>query len=327
MMVKGKPMRRVFPLVVLLAEAISVPSAAVGQGYPAKPIRVIITAGPGSACDTMTRLIGQKVGERLGQGFIVDNRPGAGGMLGVEIAARMPPDGHNIACAQAGSLVVVPHTYKKLPYDPLKDFAPIALLAPSYLALVIHPSAPFRSVKELIAYAKANPGKLAFASDGEAALIHLSTERFRLQAGFTYLHVPYKTGVYTALMSGQVDATITSFSSMYPHVKAGKLRMLAITRPTRAPNHPDIPTVAETLPGFAAGGWFGFIAPATTPGAIVTLLNREINRAMGRPDVRERMISLGLDIVTESPEFFGDTIRSDYAKYGKIVRAIGLKAQ
>jgi tripartite-type tricarboxylate transporter receptor subunit TctC len=182
-------------------------------------------------------------------------------------------------------------------------------------------------VKELIAYAKANPGKLSFASAGEGAFTHITTEQFRLQAGFTYLHVPYKTGLLTDLMSGQVDAVITAFSSLYPYMKSGKLRVLAIAKPTRAANYPDIPTIAETLPGFSAGGWFGFIAPAAAPGAVITLLNREVNRAMGLPDVRDKMIALGLDIVTESPEFFGDTIRSDYVKYGKIVRAIGLKPQ
>ena len=327
MVPKGKPMRHVFPLVVLLASVATLATDAIAQAYPSKPIRVIIPYGGSSPCDTLTRLIGQKVVERLGQGFIADIRTGAGGTIGLEIAARMPPDGYVIACGQGGNLVVVPHTYKKLPYDPLKDFAPVALLATNYLALAIHPSAPFKSVKELIAYGKANPGKLSFASAGEGAFTHLTTERFRLQAGFTYLHVPYRTGYFTDLLSGQVDAVITAFTSMYPYVKSGKLRVLAITKPTRAANYPDIPTIAETLPGFSAGAWFGFIAPAATPATVITLLNREVNRAMGLPDVRERMIALGLDIVTESPEFFGDTIRSDYAKYGKIVRAIGFKPQ
>jgi tripartite-type tricarboxylate transporter receptor subunit TctC len=322
-------MHRVFPFVLLLAGVVAPSGVTPAQSYPAKPIRVIVPAQAGGTCDTLTRLIGQKMAERLGQGMIVDNRPGAGGILGLEITAKLPPDGYNIACGQGGNLVIVPHTFKKLPYDPLKDFAPVALLATNYLALVIHPSAPFKSVKELIAYAKVNPGKLSFASNGEGAFIHLTTEQFRTQAGFTYLHVPYKgiAQYTTELLGGRVDAVITAFTAVYPYVRSGKLRVLAITKPTRAANYPDIPTMAETLPGFSAGGWFGFIAPAATPGEIVSLLNREINRAMGLPDVREKMIAYGLDIATESPEFFGETIRSDYVKYGRIVREIGLKPQ
>ena len=322
-------MRRTLALVLLLAGAAVPPGNAPAQSYPAKPIRVIIPAQAGSTCDILARLIGPKVGERLGQGMIVDNRAGAGGILGLEITAKLPPDGYNIACGQGGNLVIVPHTYKKLPYDPLKDFAPVALVATNYLALVIHPSAPFKSVKELIAYAKANPGKLSFASGGEGAFGHLTTEQFRTQAGFTYLHVPYKgTAQYTTeLLGGRVDAVITAFTAVYPYVRSGKLRVLAITKPTRAASYPDIPAMAETLPGFSAGGWFGFIAPAATPAEVISLLNREINRAMGLPDVREKMIAYGLDIAIESPEFFGETIRSDYAKYGRIVRDIGLKPQ
>ena len=322
-------MRRVFPLAFLLTGMIVPLDCTLAQSYPSKPIRVIIPAQPGSTCDNLTRLIGQKVGERLGQGMIVDNRPGAGGILGLEITAKLPPDGYGIACGQGGNLVIVPHTFKKLPYDPLKDFAPVALLATNYLALAIHPSAPFRSVKELIGYAKVNPGKLSFASNGEGAFVHLTTEQFRTQAGFTYLHVPYKGSAQftTELLGGRVDAVITAFTAIYPYVRSGKLRVLAITKPTRAANYPDIPTMAETLPGFSAGGWFGFVAPAATPGEVVSLLNREINRAMGLPDVREKMIAYGLDIAIESPEFFGETIRSDYAKYGRIVREIGLKPQ
>jgi len=299
------------------------------QKYPTKPIRVIVPAQPGSTCDTLSRLIGQKVGERLGQSVLVDNRPGASGMLGLELAAKAPPDGYSIACGQGGNLVIVAHTYKKLPYDPLKDFAPVALMATNYMALVVHPSAPFKSVKDLVAYAKANPGQLSFASNGEGAFIHLTTEQFRTQAGFTYLHVPYKgiAQYTTELMGGRVDAAFSAFTSLLPYVRSGKLRLLAIAKATRAANYPDFPTVAETIPGFVAGGWFGFVAPAATPRETVSLLNREINRAMGLPDVREKMVAYGLDIVTEAPEFFGETIRSDYAKYGKLVREIGLQPQ
>jgi len=319
----------VSPFVLLLAALMVSSGSVLAQSYPGKPIRVIVPAQPGSTCDTLSRLIGQKIVERLGQSVIVDNRPGAGGILGLELTAKAPPDGYSIACGQGGNLVIVVHTYKKLPYDPLKDFSPVALIATNYMALVVHPSAPFKSVKDLVAYAKANPGKLSFASNGEGAFIHLTTEQFRTQAGFTYLHVPYKgiAQYTTELMGGRVDAAFSAFSSLLPYVRSGKLRLLAIAKATRVANYPDFPTVAETIPGFVAGGWFGFVAPAATPREIVSLLNREINRAMGLPDVREKMIAYGLDIATESPDFFGETIRSDYAKYGKIVRDIGLQPQ
>ena len=322
-------MRRVSPFALLIAGAVLPVGGALAQAYPAKPIRVIVPAQAGASCDTLTRLIGQKVGERLGQSLIVDNRVGASGMLGLEITARAAPDGYTIACGQGGNMVVVPHTYKKVPYDALRDFAPIALIATNYLALASHPSAPFKGVKDLVAYAKANPGKLTFASSGEGAFSHMVIEQLRAAGGFTYLHVPYK-GVgqaTTELMAGRVDVMFSSFAALVPHVRAGKLRMLAVARSTRAPNYPEYPTVAETYPGFSAGGWFGFVGPAAIPKDVVVLLNREINRAMGLPDVRERMTALGLDIPNDSPESFGELIKSDYVKYGKIIRSIGLQMQ
>ena len=224
-------------------------------------------------------------------------------------------------------MVIVPLAYQKVAYDTLKDFAPVALMASNFLALVVHPSVPFKSVKDLIVYAKANPGKLTFGSTGEGAFLHFATEMFRYQAGFTYLHVPYKsaTAIHTELMGGRLDASFGSFISVQPHVVSGKLRLLGIARATRAPNYPEFPTIAETLPGFESGGWFGFIAPAGTPKDIVALLNREMNRAMTLPDVREKMTAFGLEIHTESPEFFTETIRSDFAKWGKLARDIGFK--
>jgi tripartite-type tricarboxylate transporter receptor subunit TctC len=297
------------------------------QAYPSKPIRVIVPAAPGDSCDVLARLIGQKVSERLGQQLTVDNRVGAGGQLGLQLIAQAKPDGYTIGCGQGGNMVVVPITHKKVAYDTLKDFVPIQIPVTNFLGLVVHPTVPFKNVKDLVAYGKANPGKLVFGSNGEGAYIHFSVELLRTLGGFTYLHVPYNgvAPIMTDLMSGRVDSTITSFVSVKPYVDAGRLKLLAIGRATRSPKYPDYPTIAETLPGYENSGWFGFIAPAGTPREIVLLLNKEMNRAVAQPDVREKLDSYGLEIHTESPEFFANIIRRDTEKWGKVARDIGFK--
>jgi tripartite-type tricarboxylate transporter receptor subunit TctC len=320
-------MTRAALAIVFLAASTWHPGAALSQSYPSKPIRVIIPASPGDSCDVLARLVGQKVSERLGQQLTVDNRPGAGGQLGLMLLTQAPPDGYTLACGQGGNMIIVPLAYQKVGYDTLKDFTPVALLASNFLALVVHPSVPFKSMKDLIVYARANPGKLSFGTTGEGAFLHFATEMLSRQAGFTYNHVPYKSvsSIITDIMGGRMDATLGSFISLQPHVVAGKLRLLGIARATRAPNYPDFPTIAETLPGYESGGWFGFIAPAGIAKDIVALLNQEINRAMMQPDVREKMTAFGLEIHTEPPEFFSETIRSDFAKWGKLAREIGFK--
>ena len=320
--------RTLFLVLSLLAVA-SPYGSVLAQGYPAKSIRVIIPAAAGDSCDILSRIVGQKVGERLGQQMAVDNRPGAGGQLGLTLIAQAPPDGYTVGCGQGGNMVIVPLAYQKVAYDSFKDFAPIALMVSNFLALVVHPSVPFKSVKDLVTYAKAHPGTLTFGSTGEGAFIHFATELLRTKAGFTYLHVPYKSvsNIFTEIMGGRIDATLTSFISIQPHVVSGRLRLLGIAKATRAANYPDFPTIAETIPGYESGGWFGFIAPAGTPKEIVTLLNREINRAMTLPDVREKMTAFGLEIHTEPPEFFTETMRSDFVKWGKLARDIGFKPQ
>ena len=299
------------------------------QSYPSRPVRIIIPFPAGNTMDIMARLVGPKLTERLGQNVIVDNRAGASGQLGLELAARASPDGYTLVGGQGGNLVVAPHTYKKIAYDPLKDFAPIALSTTNFLALVVHPSVPFKSVKDLVAYARAQPGKLSFASNGEGGFPHMTIELLRVMAGFKYLHVPYKGSaqIATELIGGHVDAAIDGYTGMAPHVKSGRLRLLAITNPTRVAQLPDVPAIAESVPGYDSRGWFGFLAPAGTPREIVTLLNQEINRAINLPDVREKLVAAGLIIVTEPPEFFADTIRSDFAKYGKLIRDIGFQPQ
>ena len=319
-------LRNVFACLLVGIAALDAPAAR-AQSYPAKSIRVVIPASPGDSCDTLTRLIGPKIAERVGQSLAIDNRPGAGGQLGLSLLTQAPADGYTIACGQGGNMVIAPIAYQKVPYDTLKDFAPVAVLVSNFPALVVHPSVPFRNVRDLVTYAKANPGKLAFGSNGEGAFIHFSTELLRTQAGFTYLHVPYKSvqAIVTEIMGGRIDAVLTSFITLQPHIMAGRVRLLGIGRATRAPNYPDFPAISETLPGFSAGGWFGIIAPAGTPREVVMLLNREVNRALMLPDVREKLTAFALEIHNESPEQFGAIIRRDMEKWGKLARDIGFK--
>jgi len=300
---------------------------ALAQNYPVKSIRFIVPQLPGDSCDTLARFLGHKMGERLGQQFVVDNRPGAGGTIGLAVAAQAPADGYTIACGQGGNMSVIPHTMKNVPFDALKDFAPVALVATNYLALVVHPATPFKNVGDFVKYLKANPGKVAFATNGEGAFLHMATELFRLQVGgFEYLHVPFKgvPQMGQELMSGRVDAAFASFTGMYPFIASGRVRLLGIAKATRAANYPDLPTIAESVPGFSSGGWFGFVAPANVPKEIITVLNREVNAAMKQPEMRAKLEALGLELWTESPEYFGALLKSEYDKYGKVAREINL---
>ena len=295
---------------------------ALAQKYPTRSIRVIVPQGPGDACDTFARLLGHYMGERLGQQLVVDNRVGAGGTIGLSLAANAAPDGYTFACGQGGNMSVIPHTMKNVPYDALKDFAPIALIATNYLALVVAPNSPYKTTGEFVKFLKANPGKVSFGSNGEGAFLHMAAELFRSAIKFEYVHVPFKSGTQMAqeIISGRVDAAFSSFTGVYPFVQSGKMRLLGIAKDKRAPNYPDIPTVAEAVPGFASGGWFGFVAPAKVPKEIIALLNRETNAALKRPDVQAKLEVLGLTIWTESPEYFRDLMKSEYDKYGKVAR-------
>jgi tripartite-type tricarboxylate transporter receptor subunit TctC len=316
-------------VVSILALAVALPAATVqAQKYPAKPVRVIVPAAPGDSCDVLTRLILGKVGENLGQPFTADNRPGAGGQLGLQLIAQAPGDGYTLGCGQGGNMVIAPIAYKKVPYDTFKDFAPVQIPVTNFLGLVVHPTVPFKNVKDLVSFAKANPGKLAFGSNGEGAFIHFSVELLRSLGGFNYLHVPYKgvAPIMTDIISGQIDATITSFVSVKPYVDNGRVKLLAIGRATRSPKYPQYPTIAETLPGYENSGWFGFIAPSRTPRDIVVLLNKEANRAVQLPDVRDTLENkFGLEVHTEPPEYFGNVIRRDMEKWGKVARAMNFK--
>lgn len=316
-------------IIWLLVACTCLTGTALAQKYPSRAIRVIIPQLPGDPCDVFARVMGPHMSERLGQQFVVDNRPGAGGVIGLDLAAKAPADGYTIACGQGGNLSVIPHTMKNVPYDALKDFAPIALVATNYLALVAAPQAPFKTTAELIKHLKANPGKVTFATNGQGAFLHMATESFRSAVGFEYIHVPFKgvSAMAAEIMAGRVDAAFSSFTGIYPFIKSGQVRLLGIAKPTRAPNYPDLPTVAETVPGFSSGGWFGFVAPAKVPKEVITTLNREMNAALKLPDVRAKLETLGLDVWTESPEYLGQLMKSEYDKYGKVARDIKLVPQ
>ena len=318
------PLLSVFAI-VLIASA----PAVMAQPYPSKPIKIVIPFPPGNTMDIMTRLIGPKMTERLGQPIVAENRPGASGMLGLDFVAKAPPDGYTIAAGQGGNLTVLPHTSKNIPYDPLKDFVPIAVSTTNYLGIVANPDLPFKSVAEMIAWAKTNPGKLTVATNGEGGFPHLAFEHLRLMGAFSFTHIPYKgsAAIATDVIGGQVQVGIDGITGLAPHVRSGRLRLLAITNKTRVALWPDTPAAAETVPGYESGGWFGYVAPAGTPRAIVLKLNEEINRAMKLPDVSDKLVTAGLIVVAESPEYFGEIIRSDYAKYGKLTRDIGFQPQ
>jgi len=303
--------------------------AALAQSYPTRPVRVIVPYPPGDAADILARLIGPKASERMGQAMVVENRPGASGQIGMEVLKNSAPDGYTIGVGQGGNLVVAPHTYKKIPYDPLKDFVPIAVLATNYLAVVANPNLPFKTAAEMVAWAKENPGKLTLATNGEGGFPHLAFENLAMMGGFTFLHIPYKgaTQIATDVIGGQVQLGIGAYTSLSPHVISGRLRLIAVTNPVPVPNKPDLPIFADAVPGYDSRGWFGYVAPAGTPRDVIRVLNEEINRAMKLPDVAEKMTAVGLIIVTESPEFFGEVIRSDYEKYGKLAHDIGFKPQ
>lgn len=314
----------------ILSVAMAGMSASGGaQQYPNKSVRIIASVLPGDTCDTLVRLVGFKMGEKLGQQFVIDNRVGASGMLGHAIVAQAAPDGYTLGCGNGGSLAIVPHAFRKVPYDALKDFTPIAIMATNFMALAVGAGSQWRNVNDLVQHAKQHPGKITFGSNGEGAFLHFATEMFRSTAGFTYLHIPFKGFPQLAgdLVAGRLDASFGSFPAVLPFTQGGRVRILGIARDKRLPNYPDIPTIAETVPGYVSGGWFGVIGPAGIPRNIVALINRETNAALAAPDIKEKLSSQGLDVFAEAPEYFAKFMRDDHARYGRIAKEIGLKAQ
>ena len=330
MTIRGFPRCFVAAALAVLPIAAFAQAAATGSGqaYPSKPVRMIVPFPPGGATDIVARLLAQKLTESWGVQVLVDNRAGAGGTIGSDIAAKSPPDGYTILMGTSSTHAVAPSLYSKLAYDPVRDFAPVTLVASATILLAIHPSLPTRNVRDLIALAKKQPDALSFASSGNGGISHLVGEHFKSVAGVQMLHVPYKgdTPALIDLVSGQVHLMFGTAVSFLPYVKAGRLNALAVTNPKRSPIVPNVPTVAESgLPGFEALQWFGIFAPAGTSKDIVAKLNTDIVRAARLPDVRERMTSLGADVVGSTPGEFAAFQRADTAKWAKVVKLSGAK--
>jgi len=304
-------------------------SPAFAQNYPTKPVRFIVPFAPGGGSDLVARTVAQKLTEALGQTVVVDNRTGAAGSIGAELAAKSPPDGHTLLLGSNGPLAINPHLYPKLPYDAERDFAPVALVTVMPFLLVTHPALPVRSVKELVALAKSRPGQLNYGSPGNGSTTHLANELLKSMTGISIAHVPYKgvAPAATDLISGQTQMMSGDLSTLLPHVKSGRMRAIAVTSARRSSLLPDMPTIAESgVPGYEASGWFGVLVPAATPAAIVERLNTATVKGLAAADARDRLGALGGEVAGGSPAQFGAYVRQESAKWGKVIRAIGLKA-
>ena len=302
--------------------------AAAAEAYPTKPVRFVITFPPGGPTDVVVRLIGQRLTDQWGHPMIIDNRGGAGGIVGTEIVARAEPDGYSFLVGTAGGMTINPALRPKLPYDPFRDFAPVAMLVNNPQILVAHPSLAAKGVKELAALAKAKPGQLNFASAGTGTATHLGLELLKLTAGFDAVHVPYKGGApaIADLVGGQVQLLWVSIHSVLPHVKAGRLRALAVSTARRSASAPEVPTVAESgYPGFEYSNWNALFAPAGTSPAIVKQVNAAVVKALGEPDIAQRLTSQGADPAPGSPEALAKYMRLDHERWKKVIKAAGIK--
>jgi len=302
-------------------------SAQPQQTYPNRPIRFVVPFATGGGGDIVARLFGQKLADAFGQQVVIDNRPGAGGMIGAELAARASPDGYTLMMGSI-SHTVLPSMHKKLPYDIVKDFAPVSMLVSFPFLLLVHPALPAKSVTELIALAKAKPGQINYASGGNGSTAHMAAELFKSLTGINVVHVPYK-GTAPALigfLAGETGLAFYSASATLAHAKAGRLRALATTGERRSPSLPDLPTVAEAgVPGFVTGSWAGALAPAGTPKPIVAKLHGELTRILQLPEIRERLAAIDFEPVGNSPEEFGAIIRKEVVRWAKVVKESGAK--
>jgi tripartite-type tricarboxylate transporter receptor subunit TctC len=297
------------------------------ERYPARPIRIIVPFPPGAGTDIVGRAVALALAEAWSHSLVVDNRPGAGGTIAGEIVSKSNPDGYTLMLGNVSTLAIARGLYAKLAYDPLRDFAPITLITTSENVIVLYPSVKPNSVKELIAYAKANPRKLNYGSAGNGTTTHLGGAMFASMAGVEMTHVPYKGSVpmLTDLLSGQLQLAFSSVPTALPHIKTGRLKPLAVTRLSRSATLPDLPTVHETLPGFDISLWQGIVAPAGTPRAIVMKLNQQIAKSLHMPDLKSRLSAQGLDAVGNSPEQFAAYMKAEADKWAKIIKASGAR--
>jgi len=319
--------KRLSTLVPILFCAIA-PAGAHAQAYPVKPVRIIVPYPPGGATDIFARLLGAKLAEPLGQQVVIEQRPGAGGVIGAEAAAKSPPDGYTLWVGQASNLAINQHLMGKLPYDPVRDFVPITLIAAAPNLLVVHPSLPVHRVKDLVALAKARPGAINYASAGNGSPGHLAAEYFKTLAGIDMVHIPYKGAApaLTDVIAGHASLYFTSPLSAKPHVQSGRLRQIAVTSARRFPPLPEVPTMAES--GFAdidISSWWGLLAPAGVPRDIIARLHADTVRVLNGVELKDRLASQGAIVATDSPEQFAAHIRSEIANWGRIVKASGAR--
>ena len=301
---------------------------AAAQQYPVKPVRMVIPYPPGGGSDTIGRPLAQKMAEGLGQQIVVENRGGANGNIGMEAVARSAPDGYTLIFALSAQLAINPGLYQKLPYDPLKDFAPITLLGEGGYILVVHPSLPARSLKELLALARARPGQIAYSSSGNGSGGHLAIELMNSMAGIRMLHVPYKGGgpALMDLIAGQVQVLFATQLASWPHIQSGRIRALATSMAKRPASVPDLPTVSEAgLPGYDSGVWYGVLAPAGTPREIVARLNTEAVKALSQSDYRNLLVNNTIEPIGSPPERLSQYIRSELAKWAKVIKAANVR--
>jgi tripartite-type tricarboxylate transporter receptor subunit TctC len=312
------------------AAAVLHSAGAAAQAWPAKPVRLMVPFPPGGSTDIVARIVGQKLGERLGQSIVIENRGGAGGTLGTAQVAKAAPDGYTLAVASTSTHVVAPSVYQKLEYDPVKDFAPISLMAVSPYLLVVHPAVPAKSVKELVELARKQPGKLNYASAGVGSTTHLAMEMLKSASNTYMLHIPYNGNgpAGTAVVSGQVEILFGSLPAVLPHAKGGRVRALAVGTLARSPSMPEVPTIAESgYPGFDASLWLGIMAPAGTPQPVIDRLHKEIVAVVGAPDTREALSKAGAEPVASTPAELAAMVRDGVPRYAKIVKMAGVKPE
>ena len=322
--------RKFLPVLFILASATTSISVHSQAAYPNRPIKMISPFPPGGASDALARLVASKLGEGLGQTVTVDNRAGASGNIGHEAAAKSQPDGYTLVLSNSSSVVTNPHLFKKLPFDPLNDFAPISMVASAGQVLVVHPSVPVTTLAEVTAYAKANPNKLNFGSGGKGIQSHISGEMYKSAVGVDIVHIPYKGTVQavTDLLAGQIQMVFSDMAPALPHIKSGKLRAIAVTSSQRSASLPDVPTISESgLPGFSSGVWWSVLGPKGTPVEIVNRINSEIGKMMQSADVREAYAKLGITPQHSTPSKVLENIRGESPVMAKILKAAGVEAE
>lgn len=301
--------------------------AATAQNYPAKPVRMVVGYPPGGPTDLIARIVSQKLSESWGQQVIVDNRPGASGMIGAELTVRAAPDGYTLLMVPV-TYAVTPSLYPKMSYDAAKDLAPVAQVAAAPFILVVHPTLPVKTVKDLIALARSRPAQLNYASASTGGMPHLAGELFNTMTGVKMIHIPYKGAApaTTDLLAGQVQLMFNNMLSAMPQVKNGRLRAIAVTSSKRSAAVPELPAIAETVPGYEASGWYAALGPAAMPRELIAKINNDMNRIMKMPDVMQRLAGDGVEAVGTTPEQFGTYLRAEISKWGKVVQASGAKA-